>query len=146
MPMYVLFGTGWQDHPGIHRQLGRGPLRSRFFCSLAVASGIGRTLAIRRSSRATRHEAPGPRREKKPPLTRPSGARNADRHYGVLHNSPAASSLVLYKSLNTKEIVVHLREGAGVCDNLMRAACNLLILKTERCWSGRSGMLGKRLW
>jgi hypothetical protein len=63
MRMYVLFGTGWQDHPGIDRQLGRGPSG---VLSLLLTGGRERhraRLAIR-SSRATPHEASGPRGRK----------------------------------------------------------------------------------
>ena len=33
-------------------------------------------------------------------------------------------------------------QSTGVCDNQFATARKLLILKTERCWSGRSGTLG----
>ena len=36
-------------------------------------------------------------------------------------------------------------ESVGVCDNQFATARKLLILKPERCWSGRSGTLGKQI-
>ena len=45
------------------------------------------------------------------------------------------------KPLKTNGIELKTRIAVGVCDNQSLAARKLLILKTERCWSGRSGML-----
>ena len=62
----------------------------------------------------------------------------------VLHNSSRWSKSVGAKSLNTSGIELKARIVVGVCDNQTATARKLLILKTERCWSGRSGTLGKR--
>lgn len=48
------------------------------------------------------------------------------------------------KLLYAKKIEERCRNGFDVCDNLIRTARKSLILKTERCWSGRSGTLGNR--
>src|SRR5687767_5372101 len=63
----------------------------------------------------------------------------------VLHNSSVSFESVGAKPLNTNKIELEMHMVNDVCDNRCAAARKLLILKTERCWSGRSGTLGKRL-
>ena len=50
------------------------------------------------------------------------------------------------KPLNTTGIELDVHMVTDVCDNRCATVRKSLILKTERCWSGRSGTLGKRFW